>query len=235
MKIKTYLLIGLMSMILLALLILNFAKRAGVQPNSTSIPVYSPTATSSSLPPVDITVTGASPDRNTIFNPGQQQAFISKFQNPVNLSWLGIKITYKDIYTSKITAIQFNSSLDASGKVLTITTVGPISPDGEYTLSIDNLTKNTNILNVTYLSNSASPIPVSSNNPALIQYLPYEADNYSLDYMPEQNVYVFHFKMNYNSSDDLQTQYQKAKQDATDFIQSKGVDINSIVIQWRYN
>lgn len=80
------------------------------------------------------------------------------------------------------------------------------------------------------------PIPTRApnNNLSLQQYLPYETSNFLLEYDPARNTYLFHFKFRNNTGVSLPDQFDKAKQDAINFIQSKGIDVNSLAIEWLY-
>lgn len=110
-----------------------------------------------------------------------------------------------------------------------------ISALSRYNLYLINTLNNSVIFKISYLSDNPQSTPVPVNNKALIPFLPWETASYKLSYYAPGNIYVFNFKYNPNSPDSPETQYEKAKADAIDFIKSKGVDPSTLVVAWKHS
>jgi hypothetical protein len=230
---KVLILIGSLFLILTLLLILVSSKKA-VKLSPSAIPTLSP-ASQTSLPTVkvDFNIQSITPPKGTILKPNQPLEFDVTFDKPIDISWVGIKLSSGPISATQLNSTQFKNKVSGDNKTLIITS-GPTTPSSQYLLEITNLTKNIKLLSINYPSDTFST-PAPSNNPALSTFLPYETANYKLSFNPDRNVYIFNFKYDTNSSVSIDDQYNQAKTDATAFIQSKGIDINSIVIEWRHS
>lgn len=114
---------------------------------------------------------------------------------------------------------------------LSITTNAVLEQSTIYVLTLS--LRGTDIFRVSYLSSNPTPTkPI--NNPTLSTYLPYETLSYRLEFDKELNTYIMHFKYDPNSKDELSLQFNTAKQNANEYIKSKGVDPSTIVIRYLY-
>jgi hypothetical protein len=167
---------------------------------------------------------------------GKIAVFTVTFSESVLNQGINILLQEKALGTKDETAmsVPLTQTLQSKGSQIAISTVEPIEALKSYTLIITNRSNKT-LLSATYSSSSIVITPVPSNNLELKKYLPYETSMYKLTYNKTRNEYVFNFKINPTSSQDLQSQFNSAKQQAEDFIKSKGIDINSIVIDWRHS
>lgn len=175
-------------------------------------------------------ITTYTPTEDTPLLPGEVAQFLFQFSSPIEEQDLFINITQNNL-SNNTTTIEFTSELDVSKTSLLIKTL-PIEPASEYTIQI--VYEGTKIFEIGYISDRETPNAAPSNNFDLIPYLPYETSTYSLAFFPETNKYNFSFKYDPNSSESTQEQFERAKREATAFIESKGVGINSIVIDWKY-
>lgn len=145
-----------------------------------------------------------------------------------------VSLVSQNIGSDKQTPVDF-SSKQPSSQTLVLTFNTLTTPSTLYTLTITNISTNKQLFEAQYLTNAPTPSPVPSNNPALANYLPYDTTNYTLTFSSAQNIYIFDFKYDPVSSTPLTAQYDQAKSDAIDFIKSKGVDPNSVVVDWRHS
>lgn len=233
-KNKTIIVTGIIMLIILgiSLYLLYIPKRGG---HLSPPPPPTPTVKNKSLN--TSVINNVSPAQSQLLTPGNTQTFTVFLGKALYMDQ--IKITLKGYdYTQNDTTpvdIPFDANF-TSNNIITIRTKGPIAPHMTYSLTIVTTSDNRPILDLSYSSKSSAGItPVSSNNTALATYLPYETDAYKLSYLPSKNVYIFNFKYNPNSGVSIGDQFAAAQQDATRFIQSKGIDINSIVIEWKNN
>ena len=230
-KNKTILIIGTVAVVLI-FLALYFTKKAPPENQGVTPPSATPIKSQSLNTTV---INNVSPSQGTTLEPGKSQTFTIYLGKPLVIGQVKIVLKSYD-YTQDyviVNDVPFKATFTANN-VIEVKTTNPITPHTTYLLQMTTLTDNKVVLNLTYSSQlAASPTPVQNNNTALIPYLPHETDNYKLSYFAAQNMYIFNFK--YDSSSDLNItdQFNQAKQDAINFIQSKGIDINSIVIDWR--
>lgn len=116
------------------------------------------------------------------------------------------------------------------GNSMIINTLEPILPLNTYTLT---LTQNSQtILKYIYLSSETKPTPIPQNNTALQEFLPHTTQTYSLEYALSRNIYVAHVKYNPNSSLSLTAQIEAVQTDVSQFIQSKGIAVESVKIDY---
>jgi hypothetical protein len=231
-KNKILIIIGVVAL-LLVFIALSLSQKSSSQEDQG---VSSPSATPTLSQNLNTTViNNVSPSEGTTLETGKVQTFTIYLGKPLVIGQIKIILKSYD-YTKDnifVSDVPFKATFTAHN-VIEVRTTNPIVPHTTYLLQMTTLTDNKVVLNLTYSSQlAASPTPVQNNNDALIPYLPHETDNYKLSYFAAQNMYVFNFK--YDSSSDLNIidQFNQAKQDAINFIQSKGIDINSIVIDWR--
>lgn len=198
-------------------------------PQTTSIP------SSASLNQGNIEATGVSPEDKSILPAGSQGVFTISFSAPVQANFVGIKLTATNtaVNNPSPTTEPTTFTLSNSNQTLTLTTKDPIGAYTNYELTIQS--SGNTLLDAHYSTGPTQPSPAPSNNPSLQQYLPFETANYRLSYLPSRNTYVFNFIYNPDSSLTLPEQFDQAKADAAAFIQSKGIDPNSITIEWRHS
>lgn len=181
-----------------------------------------------------ITVLNVTPKDNSILTPGKTQTFSIEFSQPTSLSDINIYLSKTSTGETSPQSVDFSKDLSSDKKTVNITTTSPLVYFSKYYLSLKDK-QNRTIFEASYFVDKPSPTAVTNNNPALKQYLPYQTSSYKLSYDENTNTYIFNFRYNPNSRDDLDTQYNKAKADAISFIQSKGIDINSITIDWKHS
>jgi hypothetical protein len=230
--------IGLILLILVFLVMLTI--RGGGQKGKTS-PSPSPTNPFVNLP-VDDTqfikspmVVNITPDDNSILTPGEIQTFSVKFNSPIAKESMYVFFRAKDnIEEENYKAVEFSQTLSENNTLLSIKTVSPILVFHNYNLTIYQA-NGAKLLQVTYTSDRFERTKEPQNNPELAKYLPHETSSYTLSYIENLNLYIFSFNYNAESEESLDSQYEKAKQDAERFIESKGIDLNSIKIEWRFH
>lgn len=233
MSTKVLILIGVLALTLIGLIAITSFKK--ISPSPSNIPAFSPSPTQSSIPNVrvDFSVTNITPTRGTILKPDQPLEFSITFNKQVDLSWLGINLLSGAIGSTSLSNLQYTSKFSSNNQILTIS-AGTASPSNQYQLDLTNNTTGIKVLSINYPSDQLIT-PAPSNNLALSAYLPYETSEYKLSFNQSSNSYIFNFKYDTNSSLGIDDQFNKAKADATSFIQSKGIDINSITIEWRHS
>jgi hypothetical protein len=235
---KIIIVIGLMLLILifLALLVSRVGKNDGATPRP------SPSLNPFINLPVDDTqlikspaVVKIAPSDQEILTPGKVQDFSVEFNTALPINSVFILLKAKDIIEGgDYKTVEFSQTLTNSNKLLTIKTNSKILPFHSYNLTIYQ-TNGTKLLQVTYTSDRFERTREPQNNPELAKFLPYEAPSYTLSYIEERNLYVFSFNYNAESEESVDSQYEKAKADAERFIQNKGIDINSLKIEWRFH
>lgn len=198
-----------------------------------SLVVYLNFTKSPSAPDSSAKVVSVAPDQSVVLTAGKPYEFNIYFDKPINPNDLSILLSYIDIATdSKPIFVKTALSSDES-VVLVLKTLESVKENGEYILLIKSKKTGVALSSTHYLSGVISPTPVPSNNSSLKKYLPYETDSFILRFVPQQNIYVSHFKYDTNLSTSLNDQYEKAKTEVINFIQSKGIDPQTIVIEFR--
>ena len=177
-----------------------------------------------------ISLVSVSPIQNSVLVSGKKQIFTITFNNqPKNIT---TTLERTDVTnTSKPVTASF--TLSEKGNALVLTTTGPIVPDSIYTLNV--LYQNTPLVSLSYTTTNLLPSPVKQNNEPLKKYLPYNTASYSLRFDQNRNIYLFNFIYDPSKNDSLDVQYEQAKQDAIDFIESKEIDVDSVIIEWNYS
>lgn len=175
------------------------------------------------------------PVKESILTPGQNQIFSIEFSEPIALSSIFVSLKTREIVgeVADYKDIEFKQELSDDRKTLLIETKEPIATFQNYNLTIFERSGN-KLVQATYTSDRDERPRESQNNPDLAQYLPHTTPSYTLSYVPERNLYVFSFSYDETSSESLDSQYEKAQADAIRFIESRGIPISSIVIEWRY-
>lgn len=201
--------------------------------NSSSIP-NKPSETT--LPAQELKVLRISPEQNTILTPNTYQTFNIQFTSAILQSYFKVLVIRQDVTTDSTPKTEeVITDLTDNNTTLSITLKNPIQGYSSYEINLLSSADNSPIFKIEYLSDKPQETPAPNNNTQLKQFLPYKTNSYELEYNEDTNIYLFHFIYNSDSSETLDSQYQKAKQAATNFIKSKGIDINSIIIEWRYS
>jgi hypothetical protein len=200
------------------------------KPQKTNpIPTTTPIVTVSQL-----SVTHVIPDEPQPLASGIPHTFLIYFSQNISVNEFTINLDYTNITQDNPQTITVPLSLSLfSPKVIEVKATIPIVPQSEYYLTIADKQTGQTLSQTNYLSGDLQPTSVPSNNETLKKYLPYETNSYMLEYLSNQNLYIFHFKYDPSSSLPLDQQYENAKAQAVQFIESKGVDINSIIIDFR--
>jgi hypothetical protein len=172
------------------------------------------------------------PIESQILTPGQIQTFTITFTKPVAFNKYSLSVTKSAPRTTE-QKVDFTSSFGDRSLQITLTEV--IQPTTTYTITLQEK-GSSNILFSVFYNSGNPPLPtIAQNNTQLQQYLPYETDSYILSYLPSRNIYIFNFKYDSTLSGGINDQYESAKKAAIEFITSKGININSIVIEWRHS
>jgi hypothetical protein len=189
----------------------------------------------SSIAPVEqISISRIIPSAPLPLTPGLPYSFTVYFSSPVQPSVVSFVLTGNSLYgddPQKTVKISVTSEND--NKRYIVKTLEPIEAYGEYILRVYNTRTNIEVYKKAFLTKDILSTPVPVNNLSLKTYLPYKTDSYSLEYFANRNIYIFHFIYNSDLPTGAEAQFNAAKADAIQFIQSKGIDINSIVIEWR--
>lgn len=168
--------------------------------------------------------------------PGKNQIFTIVFNE--SIADKKIKILLTKLPTGEpeenSMSVEISSEVKDKGKTLLVQTQEQIQPFHEYSLIILDKNNET-LISITYISGNIEITKAEQNNLDLRGFLPRETPNYKLTYNEESNTYIFNFKYNAQSDVPIQTQYETAKQQAEEFIRSSGIDLNSIVIEWRHS
>lgn len=168
--------------------------------------------------------------------PGQIQKFTITFTDSISDKPLQSFLTTRSItnQSDSLKHVSISSQLVSGGEILEIRTNEDILPSQEYSLTVIDEDGQT-LVSATYTSSSIAVSPVKNNNQELRNYLPHETNNYRLIYLESTNTYIFNFKANSSSPDSYIDQYNQAKSDAEEFIRSRGIDLNSIIVEWRHS
>lgn len=177
-----------------------------------------------------------SPNEFTILKAGERKKITVSFKNPIAPNSINITLT-KLQYTKEQnpTEVPINTTYNGNASTLTVSLQEPIQTFSQYVLTITDRENNKVLLRASYNSRDIQPTKPANNNQELKQYLPHETTSYKLSFNELRGVYVFNFKINPNSQISLSRQYEIAKKEAEDFIKNKGININSIVIEWRHS
>lgn len=167
---------------------------------------------------------------------GSQPSFIIKFSTSANPDYLTVSFRSLNEQADQ----DFNNEpsefrYSDNNTTLTITPKRSVQFGYLYQILLQAKENNATFYQAKYVVDQPTPTPAPQNNRALIPYLPYETSSFRLSYSELRNIYIFNFKYDQNSPDDISTQYNTAKQAALDFIRSKGIDPNSLIIDWRHS
>jgi hypothetical protein len=224
---KTLLLIGALLLIAIVLVTIGFIQFMATQSESERIQNSSLLENNQQ---VAITIT---PVAQTILPAGEKQTFTLTFTPPQNKTLFHASLTVKTVSNNqdpRDIPLQLLSSTDSS---LVVASSSTITPDSIYEFTLINKKTNEILFKASYTSSPLAPTPIAKNNSELATYLPYQTPTYSLEYNKEENLYIFHFIYNPNSSLDAQTQFLNAQSQAQAFIRSKSIDPESVVIEWK--
>lgn len=197
----------------------------------------SPTTTAFTPTPIpeigDAKVLGIEPTEQTPLIPGNIQIFNIQLDKPIEDSTFNVQLIEKDLTEDlEDKKIEVKKSIQES--IIRIETVLPIQAYSRYTLTITT-SRGQQLFSVSYLSDKPVASPAINNNLILADFLPYLTDSYSLRYSADDNLYIFSFKYNEYDLNTLEKQFDKAKASAEKFIKEKGINLNSIKIEWRYH
>lgn len=232
---KKVLIISIFTFILMLAFLISIVLPKPNNKTNNNIPLFQPKETPTiSSNPQEIRVINIQPPLNTALKPDQTQIFQITFNKPINMQQIQVSLHKKNITNNNPPElVNFDSVIKEND--LFIAPKELIIGYGDYEITIIDINTNMQIFKASYLSDKNELTPAPKNNPDLIPFLPYETTGYRLSYNKSRNIYVFNFKYNPNSTDKLDTQYEKAKQDAKNYIQSKGINPTSIIIEWRYS
>lgn len=170
------------------------------------------------------------PPTTEALTPGKTETFVLTFKENVTTE-LKAKVVFHSILDDSDQEVPFKLLIDQNR--MSISLNAPIVGYGEYTLSINSVTEE--LFSVTYLSDVPRATPVANNNLALIEYLPFETNTFRLTFIPNQNKYLFSYKFDINSTKEAGVQYDEAKEEALQFIRNRGIDPNTLVIEWSFH
>ncbi len=173
----------------------------------------------------------AIPAQDVILFPGKKYDFTFVFISPLPQNIFVSLHSVQIGGTAVKETVPFTSLLSPDRKTITLTPNKEILPSQQLTLSIAD--EKTVLFSTTYASERISITSAAANNPELKQYLPYETETFILSFSTRRNSYIFNLKLVENSPSSLEEQYQAAKNQAEAFIQNKGIEINSLSIEWR--
>src|SRR3989344_2471367 len=179
-------------------------------------------------------IASMTPPAQSILEPNTTQAFSIAFSSETDKTALSPVLSYTGIVSDQ-TPHSVNISVDLlnDNKTLQIKTVDQIVPYSKYTLEITDMRTKRLILSADFFTKPITPTKPINNDLTLQQYLPYEAITYRLSYNERLGIYIFNLKLNPNSSDNFNLQYENAKAEAERFIEGKGINLSEIVIDWR--
>lgn len=133
-----------------------------------------------------------------------------------------------DIHTSVPSTVSFNEA----GNEVTITSTRPFKQNASYQVLLKKTKDNAVLFNKNYFTLAFTPTPLPNNNKALSESLPHEGSNWILKYNPERNLYYFSADITPGTPAEMEIQYNRAKDEALTFIKSKGIDPNTVTIEW---
>lgn len=128
--------------------------------------------------------------------------------------------------------VPINVSTTQNGVIVTSTE--NIEPLTLYTLLFSDSYGNV-FMEKQFASGPQNPPQATENNQGLRNFLPYDAQNYMLEYVEDTNTYVVHFRFNINAPGTIEEQFNQARIDANSYIQSLGFDPNTLTIEYSYN
>ncbi len=177
-----------------------------------------------------------SPDTKTFLTPGNNLSFKIALRNKLeSIPEVDTQLIDTDILGGTQKDIPFKQELSKDKLSLVIYSEARAVENHNYRLIIKAPSNGMPQILFDNLYLVAKAQTQATNNKALSSYLPFETKNYILSYLADKNLYVFNFKFDLNSPESASLQFEKAKQDATAFIKSKGIDPASLTIEWRQN
>jgi hypothetical protein len=221
---KVLFLIG--GIIVVVILLLIFISLNKQNQNTSQQPSASPTGKIQAI---------IEPTEYNLLEPEKSQTFKIMVSPPLESGNVSIEVKRKKVQLEdNFSNIRFNQQIDSLG-LITVNLVENISPLSEYQILLMNKKNGQLVKEFHFSSNQELPSKSTVNNQKLRGFLPYETDSFRLTYSVARDSYIFSFKVNPNSNEAVDSQFEKAKFEAIKFIQSKGVDIKSIFIEWRYS
>jgi len=169
------------------------------------------------------------PPSGSVLKANTNQKIVVTLPQALSTENISINVRETSITNNTVKNISLYPTLNANILSYNLST----APDTDYQLDFLNTKTNAVFYQAHYISSNPEPTAIPSNNNSLKNFLPYNATNFILEYNSALNLYVFHFIYNPSSADSIDVQLNNAKQDAINFIKSKGIDPNSIVIQYK--
>ena len=223
------------SFILLLLIILvafNFSK-PGQPVSKISSPAPSSRTSIGTTPnPNPDTKISIQPKQGTLLKPGENETFTISFPQQIATETAKISLTSTEAIRDIKISPSFNSNW-LNSKTLIISLLEVIKPLTRYDILLESPEIPQQKITFSYSSDQEVK-PVSSNNQDLVQYLPLETDNFLVRYLPEQNIYIFNLKPDYNSPQSVEDQFTKAQNDALSLIKAYGINPKTLIIEWKY-
>lgn len=174
------------------------------------------------------------PDEPETLTAGSVHTFLIYFNKKISYKNFRFSLTYADITQDNPQQIPVKISLSMLGSnVVSVKTFEPIKERSEYYLTVIDPSSNTELSSTSYLSGDIQPTKIPTNDQTLKQYLPHDTNTYTLQYNAAQNLYIFNFKFDPTLPGNITQQYEDAKAQAIQYIESKGVNPNNITIQYR--
>lgn len=228
-KKRLFISIGLpLLFVTIALIFLSILNNPQKQPKVIRVPTPTPFTQNNNI------IYNRNITDNTIITPNRTQTFIVYFDNKINISSMIISLSKNSIYQDAAPVeVEVKSKVNEKNNSLEITTLELVSPASEYKLVLKDKATGEILYSKIFLSDKLIPTRVPSNNLSLATFLPYETNSFKLSYFEEANIYIFNFLYDPNSPIDIDEQLKNAKTQALEFIKSKGIDPNTVVIEWK--
>lgn len=170
------------------------------------------------------------PAAGTLLTPGNTLVFRVTFKKAVSKNEIVAALTKRSPGKEDVT---MSTSSSANENSITIQADEKVEQGMFYSLVLATTTGGI-ILSVDYSSSPITPTPLPANNEQLKSYLPHQAPNYLLNYNEIKNLYVMHFKFQSSDPGTIEQQFEKAKRDTQEFIASKGIQLNTVEIEYSY-
>jgi hypothetical protein len=171
------------------------------------------------------------PGIGTSLNACARQVFSLTFDAPVSTQRVRVHL-FRSSVASDDCPVEVVPSVEARGATFLVTTPDEVGPLDRYELFVyDGVTGATVFTLAGDAPNVSCLKPIAANNTALARHLPVTTRNYTLSYDRELNLYRFRFI--FDGSDlDLDQQMANARRDARAFITSRGIALDSVIIEW---
>lgn len=226
-KILFFISIGLIGILCIFSLLLLFSspqnKQSGLSPfiTPTILERHAGFSLASFLPSTDTPLEGNKVQRFTLI-------FNESLSDDTITSSIQETIIGSDTHTTLPSTVSFNEA----GNEITITSSRPFKQNASYQVILKKTKDNAVLFNKNYFTLAFTPTPLPNNNKALSEFLPHEGSNWILKYNPQRNLYYFSADITAGAPAEMEIQYSKAKDEALTFIKSKGIDPNTVTVDW---